>query len=310
MYSHGRLSSTDSDGIYKSEDLGTTWTLISNPDRMQFGTVIALEGDMRTRDLVYVGASGRGIIYGYGPGSGIPAPKADSVVNFGSGQAGPIAPGEAIRVEGSGIASPIAAGAEFDEAGSVSTMLGGTQVLFDGDPVPLLSVSADQVVAIAPFGIAGRARVTIEVSYQDRLSQPIEIAVQPAAPGVFTADGSGTGQALAINASTGEVNSPSNPARVGDVLTLYITGDGELNRPVSDGGVITAALTPTKLDVQVTVGGTVAPVLYAGAAKGLVAGVSQVNMEIREPVPRGSAIPITVTVGGISTRGSVTLATR
>ena len=310
MYAHGRLSSTDPDGIYKSEDLGTTWTLISNPDQMQFGTILTLEGDMRTRDLVYVGTGGRGIIYGYGPGSEIPVPSGDSVVNWGSGQAGPIAPGEAIKVQGDGIGPAIPASAQFDETGSVSTVLGGTQVLFDGVPAPLLSASANQVVAIAPYGIAGRESATIEVSYQDRVSAPIEIAVQPASPGIFTADGTGSGQALAINSSTGTYNSPSNPASVGESLTLYITGEGELNRPVSDGAVITSALTPTKLDVQVTVGGTMAPVLYAGGAKGLVAGVSQVNLQIPETAPRGSAVPITMTVGGISSSGPVTVATR
>jgi hypothetical protein len=38
---------------------------------MQFGEINSLDGDMRTRDLVYVGNGGRGIFYGFGPASGI-----------------------------------------------------------------------------------------------------------------------------------------------------------------------------------------------------------------------------------------------
>jgi hypothetical protein len=71
LYVHGRVPGATADAIYKSEDLGATWIQISDPARMQFGEINALEGDMRTQDLVYVGNGGRGIFYGYGPASGI-----------------------------------------------------------------------------------------------------------------------------------------------------------------------------------------------------------------------------------------------
>jgi hypothetical protein len=71
LYVHGRISGATADAIYKSEDMGTTWIQISDPTRMQFGEINALEGDMRTQDLVYVGNGGRGIFYGYGSASGI-----------------------------------------------------------------------------------------------------------------------------------------------------------------------------------------------------------------------------------------------
>jgi hypothetical protein len=71
LYVHGRIPGAAADAIYKSEDMGATWTGISDPARMQFGEINALEGDMRTQDLVYVGNGGRGIFYGYGPASGI-----------------------------------------------------------------------------------------------------------------------------------------------------------------------------------------------------------------------------------------------
>jgi len=71
LYVHGRAPGATADAIYKSEDLGNTWTQISDPTTMQFGEINSLEGDMRTADLVYVGNGGRGIMYGYGPASGL-----------------------------------------------------------------------------------------------------------------------------------------------------------------------------------------------------------------------------------------------
>ena len=71
LYVHGQTPGATADAIYESEDMGATWTQISDPTQMQFGLINSLEGDMRTQDLVYVGNSGRGVFYGYGPASGI-----------------------------------------------------------------------------------------------------------------------------------------------------------------------------------------------------------------------------------------------
>jgi photosystem II stability/assembly factor-like uncharacterized protein len=50
-------------GIFRSTDAGTTWTRI-NDDAHQFGTLGVMVGDPRVYGRVYVGTSGRGIIYG------------------------------------------------------------------------------------------------------------------------------------------------------------------------------------------------------------------------------------------------------
>jgi hypothetical protein len=71
LYVHGRVPGDAADAIYKSEDAGATWIRISDPSVMQFGEINALEGDMRVKDLVYVGQGGRGIVFGYGAASGI-----------------------------------------------------------------------------------------------------------------------------------------------------------------------------------------------------------------------------------------------
>ena len=75
LYVHGQTPGATAEAIYKSEDMGATWIQISDPTQMQFGEIDSLEGDMRTEDLVYVGNGGRGILYGYGPASGITHPN-------------------------------------------------------------------------------------------------------------------------------------------------------------------------------------------------------------------------------------------
>jgi photosystem II stability/assembly factor-like uncharacterized protein len=71
MYVEGQANGDTQEAIYESNDSGATWTRISDPATMQFGEIGSLEGDMRTRDLVYVGMGGRGILFGYGKNSGI-----------------------------------------------------------------------------------------------------------------------------------------------------------------------------------------------------------------------------------------------
>jgi xyloglucan-specific exo-beta-1,4-glucanase len=72
LYAYGRARPSDYDGIFKSEDMGLTWLALSD-NTQQFPSITTLEGDMRTKDLVYAGTAGRGIIYGFGPASGIAA---------------------------------------------------------------------------------------------------------------------------------------------------------------------------------------------------------------------------------------------
>ena len=78
MYVHGRLKSSDPDAVYKSEDAGATWVPITDPALNQFGSIMVMEGDMRERDLVYIGTSGRGILYGVGPKFGVPLPPPET----------------------------------------------------------------------------------------------------------------------------------------------------------------------------------------------------------------------------------------
>jgi photosystem II stability/assembly factor-like uncharacterized protein len=50
-------------GIYRSDDAGVTWQHLDDPQH-QFGYINCLAGDRRQAGRLYLGTSGRGIIYG------------------------------------------------------------------------------------------------------------------------------------------------------------------------------------------------------------------------------------------------------
>src|SRR5262249_19199451 len=85
----------------------------------------------------------------------LPAFTAASVVNSASGAAGPVAPGEILVIYGSNL-GPQLTTLVLDTDGRVASTLGGTQVLFDGVPAPMIYTSAGQVSCVTPYAVAGK----------------------------------------------------------------------------------------------------------------------------------------------------------
>jgi xyloglucan-specific exo-beta-1,4-glucanase len=310
VYIHGRTSGAAEEAVYKSEDMGATWKKISDPSQQAFGSINALEGDMRTKDLVYAGTGGRGIFYGYGPGSSIPAPslRAEDVKNGAGYQAGMVAPGEIVTFWGSGIGPGDAAAAQLDEGGFISTSTGGTQVFFDGFPAPLIYASSGQSSAVAPYGLAGRSTTEMQVAYNGALSPPVTLPVVASMPAIFTRDSTGQGFAVAVNYSGGQLNSAANPVKRGEYVIFYVTGDGQTNPGGLDGWPVSGTPPRTAQEVSATVGGSPAHVDYAGGAPTFVMGVAQFNVQVPADAPAGPAVALSVTVGGTSSPAGVTIA--
>jgi uncharacterized protein (TIGR03437 family) len=64
------------------------------------------------------------------------------------------------------------------------------------------------------------------------------------------------------------------------------------------------------LPVEVSIGGRVGSVLYAGAAPGFVAGLMQINVRLAADTPVGEQVPVVLKVGGFSSRTGVTMVVR
>jgi uncharacterized protein (TIGR03437 family) len=203
-----------------------------------------------------------------------PAISLDQVLPSGSGPMLnnlAIAPGEALRLIGRGIGPATVTPGIVSSSGFVTTTVAGVEVTFGGVPAPLLSVSAGEIDCVVPFEIAGQSTSSIQVQYNGVQSNPVLMNVSPAALSV-----------LAILNADFTLNSSSNPASAGSMLTLYLTGAGQTNPPSQDGQVNQAPFAQPGIPVQVqyiTAQGTAitTPVAYAGAAPGLIAGILQVN---------------------------------
>ncbi len=135
-------------------------------------------------------------------------------------------------------------------------------------------------------------------------SAPVSVALAATAPGVFTLNGSGRGQAAATN-QNGTPNGDSAPATAGSVLSLFVTGAGQTS-PAGIDGKAAGTVLPTPLaPVAVTIGGVPATVQFAGGASGVIAGVMQVDAVV--PAGASGTVPVVVTIGGVPSQGGVTV---
>ena len=189
-----------------------------------------------------------------------------------------IAPGELITIFGNGIGPETPLGPQLDRTGRVATSLGETTVTFDGIAAPLLYVSASQVNAVAPYGLRGKTTARLQVRYAGFDSNPRDLKVAEAAPGLFAIT-PGSSLAAAMN-EDGTLNSWDHPARDSSIVVLYATGAGLLDPAPVDGEISTAPYARIRFPVSVTVGGEQAEVFYAGAAPGLVSGAIQINVRL------------------------------
>lgn len=233
-------------------------------------------------------------------------PTVNAVTNVASYANGPISPGEMVVIFGSGMGPSTLAGLQLDEQGRVANTLSQVQVLFDGTATPLIYVSDKQVAAMVPYGLAGKSTTLVQVAYHGVLSDPLQKPVASAAPGIFTADASGTGQ-VAMTNSDGSYNSPTHPADSGTWVTFYLTGEGQTDPPGSD-GTVAASIANVVLPVTVRIAGRTAHLLYAGSAPGNVNGFAQINAVIPPDLQYGGNLPLTVEIGGVSSQTGVTLA--
>jgi hypothetical protein len=212
------------------------------------------------------------------------------------------------------------------------------QILFDGQPAPIVATTAGEAIVTAPYAIAGQDSVAIQLYDQlymwsvptetmcngdfsppcpqpapssgevvvslARLSLPLSVPIAAAAPGVF-AESNGSGVAVAVNAD-GRINSAAHPAVKGSAVTLYLTVTGAENQSVVDGQIAAAPLWAPQQAVQI--GGVSSDSVTATAVRGGIAGLTQVTATVPASAPSGSAVAVAISVGGVTGQAGVTIA--
>jgi uncharacterized protein (TIGR03437 family) len=194
-----------------------------------------------------------------------------------------ISPAEIVSIFGPGI-GPATAVTATPSGGFYPKTLAGVEVAINGTDMPLLYVSANQINAVVPMEISTGAGATVHVTNGTTTSPDYPVWILAATPQAFPA----------VLNQDGTINSFSNPAKSGLILTFYATGWQSDFSPLADGQVATTAQDACKGTCQVTFPLTVSPpnatVLYGGAAPGIVAGVTQFNvLLVTVPPPAGTS---------------------
>jgi uncharacterized protein (TIGR03437 family) len=192
--------------------------------------------------------------------------------------------------------------------GSFPTNSSGVSVFFDGIAAPLLYSSSNQINAIVPYELAGRTTSQMQVENGGNRSPAFTVTLRDAAPGIFTINGSGSGQGAIIN-QDGSVNSAQNPAAHGAIVSIYATGEGATQPSGISGQIAAGALPAPALKVSVEVEGLQADVLYAGEAP-QAAGLMQVNVRVPQAVVPSDRAPVQLSVGAFVAQPGVTVAVR
>lgn len=191
-------------------------------------------------------------------------------------------PGELVTLTGFGIGPEAGVSYQPDAQGRVPTTLAGVSVLIGGQPAPVLYAQSRQVNAIVPANVSGTATVTVR--YNNQVFDEFTVLIVSANPGIFRLNPGVSTQALAFF-SDGSLNSPSNPAAPGSVLSLYATGLG----PLASGCAVGRLNAPNAVNLAAGSSGSVpgAVVQYAGGAPDMLCGIYQVNVQIPPDTPSG-----------------------
>lgn len=188
------------------------------------------------------------------------------------------------------------------------TTLGGTQVLVNGNPVPLFFVSPGQINFQAPSDMAPPTATVVVVS-NGNAGAPTTMKIDLQAPGIFTAIPGGQGQGAVLNQDY-SLNGAKTPAVPGSVVQIFVTGLGATNPPCLTGspGASSPPFNATTAQPVVLIGGAVAEVLFSAMAPGFV-GLYQVNARIPPATAPGDAVSLVIEMGARRSN-SVTIAVR
>lgn len=223
------------------------------------------------------------------------APTITSIVNAASMDSA-VAPGSLVSVFGNNLSPTSIATSQIP----LPTAIGQSCLTANGQAIPMLFVSPQQINAQLPLYLAGS--VTMTLYTPGGSSDDYFLNVQPEAPAIFQSGTAGplTDIPSVVKASNQQLVTPSNPIHGNDWIVIYATGLG-VTSPVVAAGLPAPSAPPALLVVapEVSLGGVPLAVSYAGLAPGEV-GVYQINAQAPLKPPVGDQVPLTITQGGVT----------
>ena len=226
----------------------------------------------------------------------------------------PVAPGSLVTI----FTSALAVAAATFSTPSLPASLSGVSVTVNGVTAPMVSVSPagplPSVSAQIPFAaLPGGQEVgdaSVILSVNGVASAPVHTPLVQSAPGIFTIPSTGNGNGILVfvdpadnlakiaapASASSTTGYPTAPIPRGSDAFFYAAGLGATTPQVADGsGACTASngLCPANFMPTVFIGGSMAPVSFAGQAAGSP-GVYQINITIPQGAPTGDSVPLTM----------------
>jgi len=226
-----------------------------------------------------------------------PAPNQNGTVSMAS-YLPPVAQGGLISIFGRNLA----ANASADTSKALPTTLGGLCVTLNNTPIPLILTSPTQINAQVPPEFAA-GRFPLLVRNIDKKAAALiatQLTVAKYAPAVFV---QADNKQAAIYHENGQPVTPANPTTRDRRLTIYATGLGLTKGTRVVGGTPSPAGTTTD-KVEVFFGDprfSQADVVVESSRllPGTI-GVYEIKVYVPGDRMRGSALPVTVRIGGVS----------
>ena len=202
------------------------------------------------------------------------------------------------------------------------TVLGDTQVLFNGQPAPVKYVSPGQINFIVPMNAptSGTADVQVVRQSTGQILTDGLVAMNTVSPAVFAGGpvncslaGGKCRQAAVVNAADGTVNGPNNPAAAGSYISIYATGQGFVQGAPPDGDIPRSGLVQTSTlpkvfinacyvdDASCTGETGVENVQFSGLSPQFP-GVWQINVRIPKNTGGGTQVPLVVVMNNYTSQ--------
>ena len=264
-------------------------------------TAADLAGAGRNTILVFNPVAGGGLSNSVNvPVGPAPAFTSGGITSAANPLASPLVAGSISAVYGTNLAASTTVAA----AAPLPPTLGGVTVEINSIPAPLFFVSPTQINFQVPWDLEGFDRATVTIINGTLVSATLSANVVESFPTLFSTNGRGTGQgAILIGVQAAPVAAPlgafpnSRPAQHGEFLQIYATGMGLVSRiPFNGNALSVPSITRTPV---VNIGGVPANVTFSGLAPGAV-GLFQINAQVPDGAASGDAVPVTVSLGGVT----------